>query len=101
MPCLSSASATPSRSRFSLQVGNGTLYEGVFSAVRREGDDVGVMLKMARVLRDGEAPDKVHQGYIPELYICAAELVQVTILTRRCAQSLTALGGLTASHCLR
>ena len=53
----------------------------MFSALRREGDDVGVLLKMVRVLRDGEAPDKVHQGFITELYISAAELVQVTSLT--------------------
>ena len=52
----------------------------MFSALRREGDDVGVLLKMVRVLRDGEAPDKVHQGYIAELYIGAADLVQVTTL---------------------
>ncbi len=70
------------------------MYEGVFSALRREGDGVGVMLKMARVLRDEQAPDKVQQGYIPELYICAADLVQVTMLTRWCARLLIALGGL-------
>jgi len=62
------------------QVRNGTLYDGVFSALRREGDDMGVLLKMVRVLRDGEAPDKVHQGFMAELYICAADLVQVRSL---------------------
>jgi len=62
------------------QVRDGTLYDGVFSALRREGDDMGVLLKMVRVLRDGEAPDKAHQGFFAELYICAADLVQVTTL---------------------
>ena len=60
------------------QVRDGTLYDGIFSALLREGDDVGVLLKMVRVLRDGEAPDTVHQGFIAELYIGAADLVQVT-----------------------
>ena len=59
------------------QVRDGTLYDGVFSGLKSEGAEVGVLLKMARALEQpsGTAPPPA-AGFLPELYIQPDDLVQ-------------------------
>ena len=59
------------------QVRDGTLYDGIFSGFRREGTAVGVLLKMARVLKAAAGAEPPGPGYQPELYVRPSDLVQV------------------------
>lgn len=60
-----------------LQVRDGTLYDGVFSGFQREGTEVGVVLKMARVLEAPTGEEAPPAVYHPELYVRPSDLVKV------------------------
>ena len=60
---------------------DGSIYDGIFSGCQREGTKVGVLLKMARMLKAPSGVEAPPGAYLPELYVGPDDLVQVCALS--------------------
>ena len=64
---------------------DGTLYDAIFSGFNKVGTDVGLLFKMARVLKTAQGAKAPFSGYQPELYVLAADIIQVSFEGRSTA----------------